>query len=97
MCEHLSILENELKDRGIKETYRGQAWTKNCREWIYFDCYFNVDSLRERLKLPDFIRHHVNNDSKSGLEEGFECELCEDAIMGLNNKYRKDDGKEVIG
>ncbi|MBN2535729.1 MAG: hypothetical protein JXB88_22815 [Spirochaetales bacterium] len=96
MCEHLSELENELKRQGIPETCRGQVWTKNCREWVYFDCYLDIESLRKRFHLPGFIKHHINNDTKSGLEEGFECELCKDAIMGLNRRFRKDDGKRII-
>lgn len=30
---------HELLDRGIAITYRGEAWSDNCREWAYFDCY----------------------------------------------------------
>lgn len=96
MCEHLSELENELKRLGITETCRGQVWTKNCREWAYFDCYLDIEKLRQRFHLPDFIKHHTNDDMKSGLEEGFVCELCNDAIMGLNWKFKKDDGKKII-
>ena len=96
MCEHLSELENEIKQQGIPETYRGQAWGDNCREWVYFDCYLDIRSLRRRFHLPEFINHHRNNDPKSGTEEGFECTLCNDAIMGLNWKFRKGDGKKII-
>jgi hypothetical protein len=38
MCEHLKPLENYLVDLGITETFRGQAWSKDCREWVYFAC-----------------------------------------------------------
>lgn len=91
MCEHLIDLENEIKSKNIKETYRGQVWTKNCREWVYFDCYLNIESLRIKFNFPGFIKHHENNDNKSGLEEGFYCELCKDAIMGLNRQFDKRD------
>jgi len=96
MCEHLLPLDNELKELGIKETYRGQAWTDNCREWVYYDCYLDIESLRKRFNFPDFIKHHINNDMKSGLEEGFDCSLCNDAIMGLNRNFKKDDGKITV-
>lgn len=96
MCEHLQILENELKSLGIKETYRGQPWSKNCREWVYFDCYLDIKSLQERYKFPEFIRHHYNDDERSGLEEGFYCELCRDAVIGLNSKYRDDDDQRIF-
>jgi hypothetical protein len=42
-CEHLLPLEEALLAEGIRETSRGQAWSENCREWVYFDC---------RLDLP---------------------------------------------
>ena len=86
MCEHLSELELELKKRGIKETYRGEAWSKNAREWVYYDCILVLDKLRARFAFPDFVTDSVNNDERSGLESGFYCERCQDAIMGLHPK-----------
>ena len=44
MCEHLQALENYLKAEKIPEIFRGQAWSDNCREWVYFDCI--LDSAR---------------------------------------------------
>ena len=38
VCEHLAALEKELIAAGVPITYRGQAWSDNCREWVYFDC-----------------------------------------------------------
>lgn len=95
MCEHLIGLENEIKGLGFVETYRGQTWTKNCREWVYFDCYFDIEKIRKRLNLPDFITHHINNDNKSGTEEGFYCELCKDGIMGFNRNFKTSDDKKM--
>jgi hypothetical protein len=96
MCEHLLALENEILKEGIKETYRGPAWGEGTREWAYFDCYLDTDKLRKRFNLPDFITCHVNNDPKSGLEEGFVCEKCKDAIMGLNRNFPHTDKKRTI-
>ena len=96
MCEHLLPLENEIRRRGGVETYRGQAWTENCREWVYFDCYLDIKKLRKRFNLPGFIRHHVNDDERSGAEEGFVCEKCKDAVMGLNRNFRLADNKITI-
>ncbi len=84
MCEHLRPLEDELQRLGVKETYRGQPWSDNCREWVYFDCYLEIDTLRERLNLPDYVIHHCNDDQRSGTEEGFYCTQCHDAIVGLH-------------
>ena len=97
ICEHLAGLEKELKKLKIKETYRGQAWGENCREWVYFDCYLNTKKLRKRFRYPEYIRYHVNDDERSGLEEGFTCTLCNDGIMGLHWKERKKgDSRPVI-
>jgi hypothetical protein len=89
MCEHLSPLEEELKSKNIKETYRGQPWTRNCREWVYFDCYLDMDKIRARYQFPDFIISHRNDDGKSGLEAGFYCDQCKDAIIGAHPEYKK--------
>lgn len=93
MCEHLLPLENELKSLHIKETFRGEAWSDNCRDWVYFDCYLNCKSIISRLKLPEFITHTTNDDPRSGLEEGLVCNNCKDAIMGYHRALDK--GKAV--
>lgn len=94
MCEHLIGLENELKASGIKETYRGQPWSKNCREWVYYDCVFDLGKIRERLLLPLFIENHVNDDNKSGLEAGFVCDQCKDGVIGVHPQVGK--GKRIF-
>lgn len=84
MCEHLRNLDDELKQRNLKETFRGQAWGDNTREWVYYDCVILVDEVKKRYNFPEFIKIHVNNDSKSGMEAGFYCEQCKDGVMGLH-------------
>ncbi|MCJ7545609.1 MAG: hypothetical protein MUP30_02100 [Deltaproteobacteria bacterium] len=83
VCEHLAPLEDELNRANIKETYRGKAWTKNCREWVYFDVVLDTASLAARFRFPPCVRVHENLDPKSGVERGFVCEKCNDGIMGL--------------
>jgi hypothetical protein len=83
VCQHLAKLEEALLKANVKETYRGQAWSNNCREWIYFDIVLQIESLSARLQLPSCVRIHENLDSKSGQERGFVCEICKDGIMGL--------------
>jgi hypothetical protein len=83
ICDHLRPLEEELKRLGVKETYRGQAWSSNCREWIYFDCFLDTESLRRRFELPTFVESHVNDDAKSGQERGLVCREHKDAVIGL--------------
>ena len=82
-CEHLRQLEAELQFGGIPETFRGQAWSRNCREWVYFTCYLDLPAIRARLKLPPCVVDHVNDDPRSGLERGLVCEEHHDGIMGL--------------
>jgi hypothetical protein len=84
VCHHLRHLEEAIIASGIGETFRGQAWTTNCREWVYFDCYLDVEKIREQFALPPCVVSHVNHDPKSGRESGLLCEECRDAIMGLH-------------
>jgi hypothetical protein len=84
MCEHLLPLDEALQAAGIKETFRGQAWTKNCREWVYYDCVLPMDQLRRAFSFGDHIKIHVNLDQRSGTEAGFVCTICNDGVMGLH-------------
>jgi hypothetical protein len=82
VCQHLAPLEAALIEAGAKETFRGAAWTKKCREWVYFDVVLDISALEKRFQFPACVRVHENLDPKSGLERGFACEACEDAVMG---------------
>jgi deoxyribodipyrimidine photolyase len=82
--EHLKALEQELTAAGIKETYRGQAWSDNCREFVYFDCVLDRESIRRRLKHADCIRDSDYLGTHMGSEYGFYCEQCQDGIMGAH-------------
>lgn len=84
MCEHLTPLDNELRERKIKETYRGQPWSENTREWVYYDCVLVLDKIKQRYQFPDFITLHINDDNKSGMEAGFYCTVCLDGVMGIH-------------
>ncbi len=82
VCEHLAELEKELAASEVKETFRGQPWTANCREWVYFDIVLDTDSIAKLLDLGPMVVVHENADERSGLEKGFVCEVCKDGIMG---------------
>jgi hypothetical protein len=84
VCEHLQELENEIKDNLVNEKFKGQAWTNNCREWVYYDCYFNIKEIRKRIILDDCVADHSYYDLKAGGEEGFICTKCKDGIMGVH-------------
>jgi hypothetical protein len=83
-CEHLQQLESEIVAAGVKETFRGQAWSQNCREWVYFDCFFDRESIRRRLVLATCVHDHEHRGTHDGQEAGFVCAQCHDAIMGLH-------------
>lgn len=87
MCEHLIELDSELKATGIKETYRGKAWSDNCREWVYYDCVLDLEKIEQRHKFPSFVERHRNDDNKSGMEAGFVCNICKDAVMGVHPHF----------
>jgi len=82
VCEHLYPLEQALLAAGIEETYRGQPWSRNCREWVYFDADLDTASLLRRFQLPYCVEVAENTDPKSGIEHGLFCSLCKDAVMG---------------
>lgn len=82
VCIHLSRLERALIESGTRETYRGQAWSRNCREWVYFDVRLKVKDLSVRFGLGPPVTIHENTDPRSGLERGFVCSECDDAVMG---------------
>lgn len=96
ICEHLQPLEKELIAKDIKETFRGQPWTKNCREWVYYDCFLDTEKIKLRLQLPEFITAHQNNDPVSGLEEGLVCNACFDAIIGHHHLLKNKIQAEIV-
>jgi len=93
LCEHLQPLEAELKAAGVPETFRGQAWSSNCREWVYFSCFLDLPSIRRRLKLSGTVTNHSLNKRFQGEERGFVCSQHHDAIMGF---YEEKAGSPVI-
>ncbi len=68
VCEHLSALEAEMLQRGVKETYRGQTWSRNCREWVYFDCYLDLVALRARFTFAPCVIDHIHRGTHDGAE-----------------------------
>jgi len=82
MCDHLRVLEQELTALAIPETFRGVAWTANCREWVYFRCYIDLPAVRKRLKLDPCVADHIHDDARSGRERGFVCTEHNDAVIG---------------
>jgi hypothetical protein len=84
MCIHLKAVEDYIKQQGIVEYWRGQPWTRNCREWIYFECVFSPTQLKAKLGLDACVDIHIYNDIKAGSEQGLICNECKDGVMGLH-------------
>lgn len=82
-CDHLRAIEQAILAHGIKETSRGQAWSDNCREWVYFDCLIDLQGVRSKFTLAECVRDHVHHGTHDGSERGFYCERCRDGVMGL--------------
>ena len=83
VCEHLLPLEQALINRGIQVSFRGQAWSMNCREWVYFDCFLDTPGIRAHFSFPEFVHDHSHCGTHDGQELGLVCTKCKDAIMGL--------------
>jgi hypothetical protein len=83
LCQHLAQLEQELLAANIPVTFRGQAWSSNCREWVYFACWLDRQSIRSRIVFPEFVKDHVHRGTHDGQESGLVCAQCNDAVMGL--------------
>ncbi|MCE9547798.1 MAG: hypothetical protein K8T25_20185 [Planctomycetia bacterium] len=93
LCEHLQSLEQAILARGIRETYRGQPWSSNCREWVYFDCYLDTEAGSGRVALPECVVEHVHRGTHDGEERGWVCSQCHDAIIG---SYERRQGMVVF-
>jgi hypothetical protein len=93
ICEHLRPLEQAMTAAGMRETYRGQPWSNNCREWVYFDCYIDTDAVRARFAIPPCVTDHVHRGTHDGRERGLVCSTCNDAIMGV---YDREEVKAVF-
>ncbi len=86
-CEHLAALESVLRAARIEETYRGQAWSKNCREWVYYRCVLDLPAIRALHALADCVKDHVHLGTHDGAEQGLVCDQHHDALMGLHPVY----------
>jgi len=84
VCEHLVMLERELLGRGIAVTSRGRAWSDNCREWVYFDCYLNIPMIRKRIPFDACVKDHEHLGTHDGSEAGLVCSVHHDAVMGVH-------------
>ena len=92
VCEHLAELERTILADGLKEIFRGQMWTDNCREWVFFDCVLDRGEIRRRFDLPACVIDHEQVGRFEGSEAGFVCTICHDGVVGEHPESR---GKRV--
>src|SRR5579859_5830054 len=92
-CEHLRPLEQAMIAAGMAETFRGQAWSKNCREWVYFNCFIDIASVRLKFSFAACVNDHVHRGTHDGRERGLVCSSCWDGVMGV---YEAEPGLAVF-
>jgi deoxyribodipyrimidine photolyase len=88
VCDHLAELEQDLVAADIPITYRGQPWSSNCREWVYFACWLDRPAIRSHFTLADCVHEHDHLGTHDGQEAGLVCSECNDAIMGAHATHR---------
>ena len=66
----------------IPITYFGKAWGGCVNNWIYFDTYFDIETLKKDFQLDSNMDVHENLDPKSGMERGFVDVITGEGIMG---------------
>jgi hypothetical protein len=86
LCEHLRFLDEAISAEGFKETFRGAAWSKGTREWVYYDGYLNREAIRTKFHVASCVIDHEHYGTHDGQEEGLVCEVHQDAIMGIHRK-----------
>lgn len=84
VCDHLTPLLSYVVSQGAKVSFAGQAWSSNCRTWVYVDRVLDLESLRAKVTLAPCVRAHVHRGTHDGAEQGFECVEHKDAVMGLH-------------
>jgi len=87
VCEHLRPLEKYILSTGAQETFRGKAWSNDCRTWVYFNIILNTDALRKKLALDNCVKLHEHIGTHSGTEMGLYCEIHKDGIMGAHPNF----------
>jgi len=88
-CEHLNKFELDLRIQGITTQHDGRSWwkPKEPGHWVYFNCFLEPVSLRERFKLPKFVEYASYDGRAAGQEAGFICSKCHSAVMGVHENY----------
>ena len=90
VCEHLKALEDELTQTGMQPDFSGAAWSKDCRNWTYYPCCFDLESLQSRFNFSKSVEVWTHVGTHDGSEQGLVCRECHDAIMGYHPSVRSE-------
>jgi len=82
LCEHLAGALQYILDQGAQISSCGQAWSKNCHIWVYFDTLLDCGALIKGLALDPCVRIHDHRGTHEGSERGLKCTVHHDALMG---------------
>ena len=96
--EHLIKIDYLCRSNRIEETYRGKDIydDKKKGEWVYFDCYFDEQKIRQRFNLPKTVKYYEYDGRVAGQESGFIDELTNDAVLGNHPLYGKNRNRKKI-
>lgn len=75
-------MEAEPIRRGHAVTFRGEPWSRNCRESVYFDRVLPIAELRARFPPEACVTDHEFRGTCNGEERGLVCTAHRDALMG---------------
>jgi hypothetical protein len=82
LCEHLTGALQYILGQGALIVSCGQAWSKNCHIWVYFDSLLDCERLKSGLSLEPCVQIHDHRGTHDGSERGLFCTVHYDALMG---------------
>ena len=87
--EHILKIVRLCQENGVAEIYRGKDFYDQTREgeWVYFDCWFDENKIREKFSLPDTVKYYEYDGRAAGQESGFVDEQTNDAVLGYHPLY----------
>ena len=96
--EHLIKIDYLCRRNRIEETYRGSDIYDETKqgEWVYFDCFFDEQKIRERFSLPQTVKYYEYDGKVAGQESGFVDELTNDAVLGNHPLYGQNRNRKKI-
>jgi len=87
VCRHLEQLETDIKSQKIIENIDNQNDIEYSHESVYYNCYLDRKSIRQKHNFPAFITDYISPETDEVQKEGFICIQCNNAIIGLHKGY----------